>query len=178
VHLTEERATLLGTLYGRALDARSENPILRDAFAADLIPRIDYDFRKLGIGNDDAVGVAMRARLLDRWTAAFIDRYPDATVLHLGCGLDSRGFRVDPPPSVRWFEVDYPDVIELRRRLYPTRAAHRLIGSSVTDERWLDEVAAGTSVMIVAEGLLMYLQEQAVRDLADSRGQRNTRSFR
>jgi hypothetical protein len=32
--------------------------------------------------------------------------HPQATVLHLGCGLDSRVFRVDPPPSVRWYDVD------------------------------------------------------------------------
>jgi leucine carboxyl methyltransferase len=35
-------------------------------------------------------------------------------VLHVGCGMDSRFFRVDPPASVQWFDVDYPDVIGLR----------------------------------------------------------------
>lgn len=38
-----------------------------------------------------------------------IERYPEATVLNLGCGLDSRIFRIDPGPGVRWFELDFPD---------------------------------------------------------------------
>ena len=46
---------------------------------------------------------------------AILADHPDATVLHVGCGMDSRVFRVDPPATVQWFDVDYPDVIELRR---------------------------------------------------------------
>jgi len=61
-------------------------------------------------------------------------------MLHLGCGLDSRVYRIDPPASVRWFDVDYPEVIALRRHLYPERAGYRVIGSSLADLSWLAEV--------------------------------------
>jgi O-methyltransferase involved in polyketide biosynthesis len=80
-------------------------------------------------------------------------------VLHLGCGLDSRVFRIDPPSTVRWYDVDYPDVIELRRRVYPAREQYQLIGSAVTDLRWLDQIPADRPVLVVAEGLVIYLQE-------------------
>ena len=77
-----------------------------------------------------------------------------STVLHLGCGLDSRVFRIDPPATVRWYDVDLPDVIDLRRRLYPERHDYELIATSVTDLRWLDGIPADRPVLVVAEGLV------------------------
>ncbi|XXX74623.1 class I SAM-dependent methyltransferase [Sorangium sp. So ce134] len=165
VHLTKEKETLLVTLYGKALESRSKDPILRDEAAESAVRRIDYDFGRLKVRRADAISLAIRARELDRWTVDFLAGHPGATVLHLGCGLDGRVFRVDPPASVRWFDVDYPEVIELRRRLYPQRDGYRMIGSSVTDPRWLDEVPADRPAMIVAEGLLPYLSEGDARQL-------------
>ncbi|MGI5287376.1 class I SAM-dependent methyltransferase [Nonomuraea polychroma] len=157
VHLTEEKATLLATLYGRALDARSPSPILGDELAAEVVGRIDHDFRKTGITARTAPAVALRARFIDRWAAEFLAAHPDATVLHLGCGLDTRFHRLAPPPTVRWYDVDYPDVVELRGRLLPERPGYTMIGSSVTELTWLDQVPADRPVLVVAEGLLYYL---------------------
>jgi O-methyltransferase involved in polyketide biosynthesis len=81
-------------------------------------------------------------------------------VLHLGCGLDSRVFRIDPPATVRWYDVDLPDVIELRRRLYPERHDYEMIRASVTDLHWLDGIPADRPVLVVAEGLVQYLSEK------------------
>jgi O-methyltransferase involved in polyketide biosynthesis len=167
VHLTGERETLLGTLYARALDARSPHSLLCDQTAEETVRRIDYDFRKLGVRRRDSVMIALRARRLDLWTAEFIAEHPDATVLHLGCGLDSRVLRVNPPASVHWFDLDHPEVIELRRRLYPQRDGYHTIGSSVTDPSWLNEIPADRPAMIVAEGLTMYLSECDIRQLIE-----------
>jgi O-methyltransferase involved in polyketide biosynthesis len=82
------------------------------------------------------------------------------TVLHLGCGLDARVFRVDPGPGVRWVDVDLPDVIALREKLYPKRAGHQRIGTSVTDLAWLDAIPGDRPVLVVAEGLTMYLPHE------------------
>ncbi len=86
-------------------------------------------------------------------------------MLHLGCGLDSRVYRIDPPASVRWFDVDYPEVIALRRHLYPERAGYRVIGSSLADLSWLAEVPGDRPAMIVAEGVTMYLTEEIMKAL-------------
>lgn len=99
----------------------------------------------------------MRAKLLDRWTREFLALHADATVLHLGCGLDSRVQRIDPGPGVRWFDVDQPQVIELREQVYPARSGYRTIAASVTDPAWLAEVPCDQPVLVVAEGLTMYL---------------------
>jgi O-methyltransferase involved in polyketide biosynthesis len=157
VQFTQEKETLLATLYGRALESQSQDPILRDPAAEEAIRRIDYDFKRFKMSTTDMLGIASRAKLIDLWTAEYIDNNPQATVLYLGCGLDSRVFRIDPPEGIQWFDVDYPDVIDLRRRLFPERAGYHMIGSSVVAEGWLDEIPADRPTMIVAEGLLMYL---------------------
>lgn len=118
MQLTGKRETLLATLYLRALDSRADNPILGDPSAQAALERIDYDFERLRVGPNHAIGIAARARLLDDWAREFLDGHPSAIVLHLGCGLDARVYRVDPPAGVQWFDVDYSDVIELRGRVY------------------------------------------------------------
>lgn len=165
VHLSEEKETLLITLYARAMDFRQERPLLGDRTAEELVRRIDYDFPKLKLSLGDSYAIVIRAKQLDLWTSGFLAEHPDSTVLHLGCGLDSRAIRVDPPRSVRWFDVDYPEVIELRRRLYPEREGYQMIASSVTDPGWLEEVPNDLPVMVLAEGLTPYLTRSSAREL-------------
>jgi O-methyltransferase involved in polyketide biosynthesis len=160
--------TNLGTLYLRACESRWEHPILGDHAAAEAVTRINYDFKRLHRAMrpwPNQFLVALRAKKFDVWSTAFLHRHPDAVVLHLGCGLDSRALRLEPPATVRWFDVDQPAVIELRRRLYEDRDGYRMIGSSVTDREWLEQIPADHQALVVAEGLLMYLTESQVRDL-------------
>jgi O-methyltransferase involved in polyketide biosynthesis len=160
--------TNLCTLYLRAYESHLERPILGDRAAAEAVDRIDYDFARMHRsvrpwGNQFLV--ALRAKQLDTWADDFLRRDPDAVVLHLGCGLDSRAFRLDVPSGVSWFDVDVPDVIALRRRLYTERTGYTMIGSSVTEPGWLAQIPTGHPALIVAEGLLMYLDEPELRDL-------------
>lgn len=159
IRLTEEKATLLITLYAKALDYRSPASVLDDRLADEVVNRIDYDFDAFRLGNDQAVGIALRARMLDDWVRAFLAAHPASTVLNLACGLDSRVYRVDPAPNVPWFDVDYPEVIQLRRELLPARKGCRLIGTSVTEPHWLDDLPTDRPAIVVAEGLSPYLVE-------------------
>jgi O-methyltransferase involved in polyketide biosynthesis len=165
VALARERETLLITLLAKAGESRLPRSLLRDRFAADAVARIDYDFARLKVTRDMMVGIAMRAKRLDDWTRAFIASHPDGSVLHLGCGLDTRVFRIDPGPRVRWLDVDFPEVVALRRRLFPPRDGYTLIRSSVTDQGWLQHVPDDRPAMVVAEGLLMYLRREEVEQL-------------
>jgi len=158
----------LRTLYLRAYGSRLEQSVLGDRAPAEAVDRTNYDFARMRQsvypwGNQFLV--AFRARQLDTWADDFLRRNPDAVVLHLGCGLDNRPFRLDVPSGVSWFDVDVPEVIRLRRLLYTERPGYTIIGSSVTEPRWLDEIPANRPALIVAEGLLMYLTETEVRDL-------------
>ncbi|WP_375770656.1 class I SAM-dependent methyltransferase [Archangium gephyra] len=160
VHLSKDKATYLATLYGKAMDASAESPILGDRFAADAVARIDYDFEALKLPRGGEITLPMRARHFDQWTRAFLAANPESTVLHLGCGLDTRVYRIDPGPKVRWFDVDLPEVIALREQLYPEREGYRRMGASVTEPAWLEAIPGDTPVLVIAEGLMMYLHEK------------------
>jgi methyltransferase (TIGR00027 family) len=160
--------TNLVTLYLRAHESRSRHSILGDHAAAAAVDLIDYDFNRIHRNSLPAANqylVVLRAKQLDDWCADFLGRHPEAVVLHLGCGLDGRAFRLEVPASVRWFDIDQPSVIELRRRLYDDTERYQMIGSSVTDPQWLAQIPTGYPTLVVAEGLLMYLAEGEVRQL-------------
>lgn len=160
--------TLLGTLYLRAYESRSPRSILRDHYAAEALDRIAYDEPKLAKRLNPKANqflVALRAKQLDRWTTEFLDQHPDATVLQLGCGLDSRVLRLDMPATVRWFDVDLPDVMAVRRQLFDERDGYRMIAASVNEQDWLDELPTDKPTLIIAEGLFPYLRPEDVRAL-------------
>ena len=167
VDFTGVQSTMLVTLFLRALDHKEKQPVLGDRFAAEAVERIDYDWKKLDKPNivRSRFNVALRTKQFDDWTADFVRRNPDATVLQLACGLDSRAFRLDLPAGVRWFDVDLPDVMDLRRKLYDEADGYRMIAASVTDDAWLDEIPTDKPVLVIAEGLLMYLRETELRQL-------------
>jgi O-methyltransferase involved in polyketide biosynthesis len=93
-----------------------------------------------------------------------LDRAENPLVLHLGCGLDSRVLRVKPGKG-EWYDLDYPDVIELRKKFYDETNHYHMIPSSVTDPDWLDQVKGNGPACIIAEGLLMYLHEDEIKQL-------------
>jgi O-methyltransferase involved in polyketide biosynthesis len=165
--LSRVEETMLFTLYGRALDARSASPVLGDRWADDVLRRLGPVGAKVRLTAADRYLTVLRARRMDGWTRAFLARHPDATVLQLACGLDSRAFRVDVPAGVRWFDVDLPEVVAIRRGLYPARAGYTTIAASVTGDGWLDQVPTDRPTLVVAEGLLMYLAEDDVDRLLE-----------
>jgi O-methyltransferase involved in polyketide biosynthesis len=150
---------MLTTLYSKALDASWNRPVLGDAFAKEVVSRIDYDWQHLKVADRWTPLVTVRAAQFDIWTSQFLSVHPRSTVVHLGCGLDSRYFRLDPGPDVVWYDVDQPAVIELREQLFPTRPGYHLIATSATDTVWLDELPADRPALLLAEGISMYLTE-------------------
>lgn len=160
LHGTPE--TLLITLYAKARESELVDSLLHDHFAQHAVEQIDYDFARLHIGRAEQVGIALRAKLFDDWVRDFLARYPTCVVLQLGCGLDSRVFRIDPPSTVQWFEVDFPEVIALRERLYPERDNCHLLASSLTAPDWWRTVPSGQPLLMIAEGVLPYVETDEV----------------
>ena len=157
MNLTGPAQTMLSTLYLKALDADFKRPVLADRFAKAAISRIDYDWESLDIGAAWAPLCTVRTAQYDIWARRFIARHPHCTVVHLGCGLDARVFRLDPGPDVEWYDVDFPDVIALRQRVYPARPRYHLTPTAATDPSWLDQIPADRPVLFLAEGISMYL---------------------
>jgi O-methyltransferase involved in polyketide biosynthesis len=161
VDLSGAPETMLATLYARALDADAAQPLLGDTYAKELVQRIDYDWAKTAIKPKNAASVVIRSARFDKWARQFLAVHSEATVLHLRCGLDSRALRLRPGPGVDWYDVDYPEVIALREQFYPPDASYRLLPASVTELDWLSVISADRPVLVLAEGLTMYLTEES-----------------
>ncbi len=162
--LTKAKETLFITLYAKALDSRSTRSILHDITADAIVQQMNYDFNKLpGFANNNIIVV--RARQYDEWLKEYLDWHPNAVVLNLGCGLDTRIARINPPVNIRWFDLDYPEVIQLRQRFFENKNGYTMIASSVTGLSWMKQLPTDRPAIIIAEGLLEYLTEDEVRIL-------------
>ena len=159
IDLSGPSQTMLTTLYCKALDADCERPILGDDYAKAAVARIDYDWSELKVTNRWTPLVTVRTAQFDVWAGQFLAANPNATVIHVGCGLDSRVFRLNPGPDVQWYDVDYPAVISLREKIFPSRPNYHLVATPATDPSWLDEIPADRPTLLLAEGISMYLTE-------------------
>jgi O-methyltransferase involved in polyketide biosynthesis len=121
ISLTQEKETLLMTLWAKAFDNRSKHSILHDTKAEEIVAQIEYDFAKLDSFNHGNVTV-LRARQLDEWLRAFLTTTPEAVIVQLGCGLDTRITRIHPPAEVSWFDEECLGVLSLLR--CESNAAH------------------------------------------------------
>jgi len=158
--------TLLIPLWARAVEQREPEPLVRDPVASMMVDQIDYDWRRVRLGRGDLVQCVVRLREFDRFVRDFLRRHPAGTVVHLGCGLDARFQRVDNG-QVRWFDLDLPQVIALRRRLLPESDRDRYLAGSAFETGWMAQLDHDESdhVLFVAEAILLYFDEVQVKDL-------------
>jgi O-methyltransferase involved in polyketide biosynthesis len=165
--LTGVPETALWNLYNRAAEAkRSGRRVLSDPRAVELVERIDYPFERFG-GSPMAQWHALRVRCLDDEVRRFLAERPGGTVVALGEGLETQFWRVDDG-RVRWLTVDLPESVGLRNALLPDDPPRRrTLACSALDLRWMDEVADAdpSDVMVTAQGLLMYLPPEQVKQL-------------
>jgi methyltransferase (TIGR00027 family) len=162
--------TLLVTLYIRAIESQRPDALIKDEKALELVTRMSYDFnriRLLHLSEENKLVIILRNREFDRYAQDFLRRHPDAVVVHIGCGLDSRFERVDNG-QVEWFDLDLPDVIELRHKLIGDEGGrYHLLGCSVLDDVWRKTVSEHRlrPLLFLAEGVSMYLKEAQVKSL-------------
>jgi O-methyltransferase involved in polyketide biosynthesis len=166
IHLGEIQQTLLIPLYGRAVESRKPNAVLRDPRAEEMVAAIDYDFARFD-GVQSLIGAVLRTVLFDHWVRAFLTENPSGTVVELGTGLNTRYDRLDNGRA-QWFDLDLPDVIALRRSFFTDTERRRMIAASLVDDGWLETVAqAPAPYFFAAEAVLLYLTEADVRYVVD-----------
>ena len=112
----------------------------RVGMADEILTKVGYDLARFPALNTKLLDpksrvfdIAVRAKRLDEVVRRFVVHQPDAVVLDLGAGLDGRMFRVDPPPTVGWYDVDFPEVIALRGHLLPQPSNAHNIAADLTD---------------------------------------------
>jgi methyltransferase (TIGR00027 family) len=169
VQLEGVEETLLIPLWARAEETRRPDALVRDPFAVEMVGRIAYDFSKFAGDHASQTGIAIRSAVLDDAAHAFLAAHPGAVVLNLAAGLDTRFSRVGAAAG-RWYEVDLPNVMKLRRQLFEETDRHRFVAGSVLEPGWLEavEAPAGTPVLVIVEGLLMYLSREEIAGLLAS----------
>jgi len=158
--------TLLIPLAHRALENDRPDALLKDEEAAALLARFDEDYARLTRGQHmEGVCIVMRARQLDSYARHFAATHPEAEVVDLGCGLDTRPRRLQSV-ALRWYGLDFPEVIALRESWLPKGPNETLIAGSIMDFSWFEAVGSrDTPKIFLAEGVLPYLEAGEVRRL-------------
>jgi O-methyltransferase involved in polyketide biosynthesis len=163
MELRNESKTLFIPLFGKA-EMSEKNLFLKDSKAEEIISKVDYAFDSLKQSKWLSMYMSMRAAIIDELVNEYLLNHQDAVVVHLGCGLDSRCLRVNGR-FYKWYDVDYENVIDIRREFYNVNDNYVMIGSSVTDFKWLEQIETKENVLIVMEGLTMYLANGEIKKL-------------
>ncbi len=157
--------TLLVPLYARAQETQRPDAICHDPQAVAMMAKIDYDFNKFAeTGATSSLGIAVRTEILDEQTSAYIAQQPDAVIINIAAGLDTRFLRVDNG-QIRWYDLDLPEAIAVRRRLLPEQPRQTYIAESALNFAWMQQVEKHPHTLILIEGLLMYFREEDVKNL-------------
>jgi O-methyltransferase involved in polyketide biosynthesis len=154
--------TMLWSLHNRASEAGRPDGVLVDPESVHIRSAINYDFaRHFG---DPLGSLAARAVEIDRALRSWLEHHPEGIIVSLGEGLETQGRRADNG-RMRWLSVDLPDAIRLRERFLAPTHRFRHIAAGALDPIWMDAVDPSSGVFIVAQGLLMYLAPERVRQL-------------
>ena len=164
IRLSGVPETMLQTVYARARESAARGAI-RDEKAEEIIRRLDYDFSLAERDTAMRRGVIARTIVLDRLTAAWLGGHPGAVVVNIACGLDTRCYRMHG--YAHWYNLDLPETIAVREKLLPESRKISQIAMSAMDD-WGGEIkGTSTDVLVIIEGLTMYLSESDVKRIFD-----------
>ena len=169
--------TLLIPLHARSIESKSNNPILIDKKAIEITDQLDPIFsksksklhRNLSKGKLRKkldVTLSMRTKKFDKYVLEFLKKSPDGIVIEIGCGLSTRFERIDNG-KVLWYDLDFPEVIKIRRNFFKKNERYHFIESSVLDFNWMNKIEdkQNKDILLLAEGVFMYLFENDVKNL-------------
>lgn len=171
--------TALITLKSRAVESSNKSKLIDDPKSCELVEKLSgldlSDSQRRIIDTDPPRSLssyaALRARKFDSYSIAFLLANPEGAVVSLGAGFDTRYWRI-PVAKERYIEVDLPPVVEVKKELLGYELNYTIIGDSVLESSWMEQVAARQTdhILFLAEGLFMYLPEEQVigvfKDLA------------
>lgn len=148
------------------METQKKKPLLVDQTAVEIIDKIDHDFSTItgNLSEISRLGWIGRSLSFDDIVRGFIEKHPEATVVNLGCGLDTTFERVDNG-TIEWLDLDLPDVIEIRGQFIHESARRRFAAQSLFDDAWLHLLEGREDILFIAAGVLYYFEEQAIKDL-------------
>ena len=154
--------TMLQTVYARAKESRGRGAI-HDAKAEEIIEKLDYNFSLADKDTAMHSGVIARTIVLDRMTKEWLASHPGAVVVNIACGLDTRCYRMSG--NAHWYNLDLPETMAVREKLLPESGTISQIAMSAMED-WGSEISEqNVQVLIVIEGLTMYLNAKDVQQI-------------
>jgi len=190
MNLTDVSQTAIYTLICRATQAEQKKPGIDDpmailcldklislASAEDKNRLLKWKKMMAGMGASDAKTGVWRAREIDRIVNDYISKHPSCTVINLACGFDTRFWRIENS-KCKYMELDFPEVIALKKEILGADLSYEQIGCSVLDTTWIDKVTSNgnNNFLLIAEGLFMYLPKPDAARLLQTIAQRFYRS--
>jgi O-methyltransferase involved in polyketide biosynthesis len=167
--------TLLIPLYNRAMESQRPDALIKDERAEALVAQMSLDFsrvRQIPMTELLKVMRIMFTREMDRYARDFLSRHPEAVVVHIGCGLDSRFERTCSEQAdngqVEWYDLDLPGVIDLRRKFIGDEGErYHMLACSVLEDAWLEvvKVHSPRPFLFLAETVFVYFTEAQVKSL-------------
>ena len=164
VELGNVQKTMFLPLWGRAFETKKEKPLLRDQTAVEIIEKVDYDFASIAQNTSELSQVAwiIRSIYTDMVIKDFLEKHPKATIVDVGCGMDTTFDRIDNG-SLLWVDLDMPDVIELRRKFIKESERRKFISASFLDEDWLKQIKVVDGILFIVAGVFYYFEEDEVK---------------
>ena len=176
MNLSPVSRTAILTLLGHVVASEKENIDFNDPIAVICLERLIsiaskdekkwINMQKRLIGTSDARAMARRVEAFDSSANIFISNNPQCTIINLGCGFDTRFWRIENN-KCRYIEIDLPGVVELKRKILKDQLSYEVIGCSVLDGSWIEKVIenGNSDYLFLAEGLFMFLPKQDVKIL-------------
>lgn len=165
INLGDVQKTLFLPLWGRAAETRKTKPLLVDKTAVKIIDQVDFDFQPMAGNLDELTQIAWikRSLICDQVIRIFLASYPQGTIVNIGCGLDTTFERTDNG-KLKWYDLDLPDVIELRRKFIQENDRRKFITSSFLEKEWLEGIEVSGNVLFMAAGVFYYFKEQEIKE--------------
>lgn len=156
--------TMLQTIYARAWYSKQKKHLYYDEKAVEIVERMDYDFSLAGKDKAMSSGTIARTFVFDELVSAFIKENPEAVVVNIACGLDTRFYRLDNG-RITWYNLDLPETIQVRRQYFDENGRVSMIGVSALDSAWASRVTKRGKMLFIIEGLTMYLSASDVKTM-------------
>lgn len=134
--------TLYIPLYGKALVSR-KGLFLTDRKAEDIWTAEGFPLKGKARSKWLAYYLGIRGAVFDNWLRRQMEASPAAVIIHIGCGLDSRVLRVGTG-CCQWYDVDFPQVIQERRRYYQESDNYHMIPGDARSRQWLERIPRGS----------------------------------
>ena len=190
MNLSKISRTAILILVCRVVESEKKDPVFNDPMAVLCLERLMSitseeeknlinKWKKMytGLQARDARARVRTVKSFDNITNIYISNNPGCTVINLACGFDTRFWRI-VNEKCQYVELDLPEVVELKREILKDQLAYELIGCSVFDTAWIDQVTSNgnSNFLLLAEGLFMYLPKQDATRLLQVIPQRFNRS--